>query len=1100
MLEVVAEKAVRSLAEGQRRVEEGQRRLERVLESIQRDVSSLAGFVSGFRPPAPEPRPAPVPAPETVLDGWASAHPDGDALAAEAAFAKAEGAASRALSFQELAGVSGPVNGAGAPAPEIPAAVYSEMVPSLQVVESTIAAKPPSLPIHYGDLEEPEVEQTKRKSSRAMAVPLRFASNSSIAEGKSSEVSSEDLAEKQLWRGTDFGVTASFSFQGSSEQLASRMNENSALERAWPGDVQIRGPEGNSEGKWSAGAGGVHRTGRQQQLGRQKSKQRQNRVSGSIATAMKISGHRFLVHPSSAIFAFWSTLGAFFLLNDLTITPFVLAWDITVQSGWLWVMSWVTPAFWTVDVMLCFITCYYTGGRLETRLPEIAKRYLMTWFIPDVVIVACDWVGIALQAVSEDGIEGTDAIRVLRIGKTVKMLRIAGLMRLTRLLRFMRFMRGLKEYFEEKTAGFPVSSQCIFLSVCALWFNHVIGCAWFAVGRLANSDTGKHWTDYYMEHRGEILPFVKEDMWYQYVTSLHWSLAQFTLGANEISCTNSTERCFNIICLLIGLIFGSTLVSSLSAGMVDYQMRMMEKKNKMRRLQRYLKECRVCQSTSIMVQEQVEQRLKIQERLKEEDVPVIRLLSNALRVELRHQVVKPHLLSMPLYSILFHTDLSTFQLICMQAVGFAYPHQQDDLFVAGTQTNKAYQLMSGSMVYTQDPEESEVVVEDKVTTVQVDKWLAEAALWSRWTHVGTCKAKSSSHVLTLNAEECMRITYRAPMLRRLFAQYCQVYHAKVVVARPPNEHWCSDLEVPNTGWDILVPEMEQGVREMASLCVVEQLEACFTWIGKHHTLEALRDNIINGESSLIMDSNGQPERLVSAVVAHIHNSEHLQLMKVAQVDDERTAPRPCFKFPKLKLQAAESSEDGLKRLLNMLGLHEDVEPIKEEVLVEHKQSSKFGMRSRCTSTFFDLEADEDPNLPHVARQAPSAPSHRGSTASTLDTSPRQMNTANRNSTNLRSSLASDAGRIKDVDADLGNMTVYKVKAGAKRHFYAWLPDWLVDHFSSAAGKKDLSAWVSSSLKRSNGADRTSANVGGRNSEPPRPANGEASFVLGSLLS
>uniref|UniRef100_A0A7S1PUW2 Cyclic nucleotide-binding domain-containing protein n=1 Tax=Alexandrium catenella TaxID=2925 RepID=A0A7S1PUW2_ALECA len=625
------------------------------------------------------------------------------------------------------------------------------------------------------------------------------------------------------------------------------------------------------------------------------------------------------------------------------------------------------------------------------------------------------------------------------------MLRLAGFMRLARFVRLVRYLKYLKECMDEKMAGFVASSQCLLLIIGALWLNHLIGCGWFAVGRLADSDTGRRWTDVHVDG----LSFLQEGVTYQYVTSLHWSLAQFTLGAVEISCTNSVERVFTVVCLFVGLIFGSTLVSSLSAGMVDHQMRMMEKKTKIRRLQRYLRESKVCQSTSLMIQEQAEERLKIHERLKEEDVPVLQMLSGTLRTELRHEIVRPHLCSLPLYNLLLHMDLSTFQTICMQAVGFVYPHRQDDLFVAGTQTDKAYLLMSGSLLYNQDPHESRVVVEDKMTIIDAGTWLSEAALWCHWTHVGTCKARSTSHVLSLDAEECLRATSRNPIVKSIFNEYCRTYHQRLIIARPPDEPWCNDLQVPNTDWDKLVLAMDQAVRARVSLSVVEQLEASFTWIGKGHTLEALRGDIAGGGSCLTTDACRQPERLVSAVRARMANGEGHLLMKVAKAEDERSQPRACCKHPQVKLSGGETCEAGLLRLLGLLGLREeDVRELRTEARVEHKQSTKFGVRSRCMATEVHLEVMRDLNLAPVVEA--SVQMHRGSIRS------RSRFRGTRRPVDVRGSVPS-----RPSDLELCSFLVYKVRLGTRSLFFAWLPSVHVEYFATPAGKKDLTAWVCS---------------------------------------
>ena len=61
-----------------------------------------------------------------------------------------------------------------------------------------------------------------------------------------------------------------------------------------------------------------------------------------------------------------------------------------------------------------------------------------------------------------------------------------------------------------------------------------------------------------------------------YLSAFHWSLAQITLGATELIAFNSCERVLSVLLMFFGLLFGSTLVSSLSATLIGMQMRASE--------------------------------------------------------------------------------------------------------------------------------------------------------------------------------------------------------------------------------------------------------------------------------------------------------------------------------------------------------------------------------------------------------------------------------------------------------------------------------------------------------------------------------------------
>merc|ERR1719203_1334715 len=108
------------------------------------------------------------------------------------------------------------------------------------------------------------------------------------------------------------------------------------------------------------------------------------------------------------------------------------------------------------------------------------------------------------------------------------------------------------------------------IAVCWLWMNHILACVWFAIGRYAPSDTGARWVE---QAFGDDI-YLHAGRTFQYSSAIHWSIAQTTLGAMEVVSVNTVERTFNVACLLVGLFFGSSLISSLSAGMIEFRLSM----------------------------------------------------------------------------------------------------------------------------------------------------------------------------------------------------------------------------------------------------------------------------------------------------------------------------------------------------------------------------------------------------------------------------------------------------------------------------------------------------------------------------------------------
>lgn len=95
-------------------------------------------------------------------------------------------------------------------------------------------------------------------------------------------------------------------------------------------------------------------------------------------------------------------------------------------------------------------------------------------------------------------------------------------------------------------------------------------------------------------HRGVLQEdFMDAPPAYQYTVSLHWAVGQIALGAIETMPTNSCERILFVLTMMFGFCFGSTLISTLSAAMMDYHMMQQDRTTKLRRLKQYLSENKV---------------------------------------------------------------------------------------------------------------------------------------------------------------------------------------------------------------------------------------------------------------------------------------------------------------------------------------------------------------------------------------------------------------------------------------------------------------------------------------------------------------------------
>merc|ERR1719313_3303854 len=88
---------------------------------------------------------------------------------------------------------------------------------------------------------------------------------------------------------------------------------------------------------------------------------------------------------------------------------------------------------------------------------------------------------------------------------------------------------------------------------------------------------------------------------YQYLSSLHWTLTQFTPAGMEVYPHNSIERAFAVIVLLFALLFFSSFLSSITSCMTQLRQLNYATNHQFSLLRRFLKERNIAPELSIRI-------------------------------------------------------------------------------------------------------------------------------------------------------------------------------------------------------------------------------------------------------------------------------------------------------------------------------------------------------------------------------------------------------------------------------------------------------------------------------------------------------------------
>lgn len=195
--------------------------------------------------------------------------------------------------------------------------------------------------------------------------------------------------------------------------------------------------------------------------------------------------HFRAISPNNPCRMSFELAGFVILLLDLSLMPYVLAWDVATET-WYQVVSLLMSLFWTTDMVVTFFSGIYQDGELQLDLHVIARNYARTWFAFDLAIVLCDWSSLLILVELET--EGLESVKILRFLKFSRVLRGAGVLRMVRMARI------IGDYLDRTlTEGSRLLLKFVSAFFTVLFVNHIVCCAFWAIGTGAQTDTGLRW-------------------------------------------------------------------------------------------------------------------------------------------------------------------------------------------------------------------------------------------------------------------------------------------------------------------------------------------------------------------------------------------------------------------------------------------------------------------------------------------------------------------------------------------------------------------------------------------------------------------------------
>eukprot|EP00434_Breviolum_minutum_P034145 symbB.v1.2.030211.t1/scaffold3381.1/size58006/6 len=468
--------------------------------------------------------------------------------------------------------------------------------------------------------------------------------------------------------------------------------------------------------------------------------------AGHPATGGKGFWHcvsRLVSNPSSPRRIAYEMFGLLLIMYDLIWLPMQVFEP--VEGDFFFIVGLVSSLYWTFDMPTSFLVGYAVQdkGIIEMRLRKIAWNYLRSWFLLDITIVAIDWTLNILEW-TQGSVGASEGISFFRIGKAVRFLR------LLRLLRLLKAHGRFNELLEHVQSEFSVIVIGILkLIAFILLLNHLVACVWFWIGTWSRSENMNSWLG---NSENDIL---SANLAYQYFTSLHWSLTQFTPASMEVTPRNEIERLFNVVVIMSAMVIFSTFISAITNAMNQLRNLNSERNEQASLLRRYMQQNNVSAPLKARVLQSIKALSQTRSRVHESDVrdpesgqvAALRLLPLSLRHDLSQEVCAPHVGVHPFFYVCnacFSMQSRKIYSTCLVERSLS---TSQELITSGENATHMYFVIGGILDYLADERgENEPPI-----ALDNGAWLCEASLWVRWQHNGTANTAQGCELICVDA-------------------------------------------------------------------------------------------------------------------------------------------------------------------------------------------------------------------------------------------------------------------------------------------------------------------------------------------------------------
>ncbi|ETL38959.1 hypothetical protein L916_09590 [Phytophthora nicotianae] len=466
-----------------------------------------------------------------------------------------------------------------------------------------------------------------------------------------------------------------------------------------------------------------------------------------------------LLDPRSNEKLGWDALVMVVVLYSAIIVPVQMGFPEIQLGATVRTIGGFTDVLFFLDVLHNFFVGYYPDddeNMIRDRL-LIAKRYLASWFLPDVLaVIPLDYFLVQSSGSNSDTVDDGDSISnaqvlSLRLTRLVRLLRIT---KLTRLIKLRHFVAKIEEAFDLDA----VLARVTRLIGQVLLVTHIFSCFWHLIG-FTTEDEGVTWmieTDVRDKSVSD-----------RYICSFYWVVATLCgVGYGDVHATNRTERLFSMAVSIVGASGYGLIIGSLTKILENWHRETTTRARKLSMIQAFVRKKRLPRNLKGRLMRYFRHYIAKTSAFDEREL--LCEFSLSLRGEILHETYKNTFFRIPAFQRLstqFVLDMAMFIKPLIVVKG-------DILAREGCVGTEMFILNTGIIeVRRISPDHTDWIVVLEVLTER--GVFGEASLLQYAPHTNSYTAKATSDLFTLPKEVFDQLIEEFPDAERTLLNYHQ---------------------------------------------------------------------------------------------------------------------------------------------------------------------------------------------------------------------------------------------------------------------------------------------------------------------------------------